>query len=507
MTTIRLENVFLKNVMFYLETMDDVCNFNQINKKCGEAIATVFINPYKLSQFYTFSQINKIFPSLQTYYCAKSFCTPKMKEAGNMPLMEIGTWDKGLPTTVFSTKWFAEKVRKIRITRPIIHSFIKGINNYRNLIHLTITIEYKEVIVIEKIIQIKSIQKIIVYSDLYKVLDLVQTKFISTQSKAQLYLIQTNNKIQNILDKNQIDKSYPNIHYYSGDIEAPKDEYLSVSQYSFIISTKNKNFRLKSYESTLLNTEDLKQTANIIEKYEISKLFFSHQGKTSVETNLSMFMNVTEISLDKVKNKLTLPLAVKRLNMKQCNVCFVNNGVRLKEIRGTKRCFISGEVCIEELKVFSFDNSKVKMSWIDHGKIKRVGIDTRLDVIVLKNTLLCEPNTLPYEEKYIDCLSIKRGKSLILGGLNNQLSIDLHTFNFRVVEISGCDIKELMIGNITSTLTFKSPIINFWNIGEDIKPVKIQKLQCGTIGKIVAERYLDCKNFYYKGIEVTISEE
>ncbi|EDR25164.1 hypothetical protein EDI_271030 [Entamoeba dispar SAW760] len=399
MRVVRLENVFLKNVLFYLETLDDVCNFNQINKKCGEAIATVFINPFKLSQFYTFSQINKIFPVLQTYYCAKSFCTPKMIEARNMPLMEIGAWDKGLPTTVFSTKWFAEKVRKVRITQPIIHSFIKGINNYTNLIHLTIEIEYKQVSIVEKIVEIKSLQKIIIYSNSFYILSLAQRKFISIQSKAQLYLIKTKNQPRYDLSNDKIDKTYPNIHFYSGNIEVPKDEYLNVSQYSFTINTKNKGFSLISHESSLLNTDSLKQTASIIEKYEISKLFFCHQGRTSVETDLSMFMNVTEISLDKVKNKLTLPFSVKRLNMKQCKVCFVNNGVRLKEIRGSKGCSVSGEICIDDLKVFSFDSSRIDMSWIEYGKTKRVGIDIRLDVFVLNNTYLSGPSSLSDEEK------------------------------------------------------------------------------------------------------------
>ncbi|KAL7720719.1 F-box domain-containing protein [Entamoeba marina] len=112
-----LENVYLKNVMFYLDSLQDVFHFEMVSKSCSIAIQTAFINTYKLSLTVSFEKILRIFPSLQTFYCTN--CLKKMlkKQSTLLPLIEVGKWQvtKMNFNNVFTTLWFASKVRKLTI--------------------------------------------------------------------------------------------------------------------------------------------------------------------------------------------------------------------------------------------------------------------------------------------------------------------------------------------------------------------------------------------------------
>ena len=70
MTT--LESVYLKNVVLYLIRYSDIINIIQVNKKCYQTITTMYINPYKSTQFCSTKQIMNIFTSLQTLYISNN---------------------------------------------------------------------------------------------------------------------------------------------------------------------------------------------------------------------------------------------------------------------------------------------------------------------------------------------------------------------------------------------------------------------------------------------------
>ncbi|ELP93066.1 hypothetical protein EIN_052810 [Entamoeba invadens IP1] len=63
-----LEQVFIKNVVLYLETKEDVINLILVNKTMTEAINTMYINPYKLTTKCSIQEVLQLFPALQTLY-------------------------------------------------------------------------------------------------------------------------------------------------------------------------------------------------------------------------------------------------------------------------------------------------------------------------------------------------------------------------------------------------------------------------------------------------------
>ncbi|KAL7722435.1 Fbox domain containing protein [Entamoeba marina] len=141
----QLENVYIKNVLFYLPTMEDVVKFAMISKNCQLAINTIFINPFMLSETTEMMTICKFFPNLQTLFLTKVSQTLYKKEMKELPIIECGnTSIYGKKNKMFSTIWFPLKVRKITINSCyVLSSITENIKKYSELQEVSIRTNFQ----------------------------------------------------------------------------------------------------------------------------------------------------------------------------------------------------------------------------------------------------------------------------------------------------------------------------------------------------------------------------
>ncbi|KAL7714018.1 Fbox domain containing protein [Entamoeba marina] len=141
----QLENIYIKNVLFYLPTMEDVVKFAMISKNCQLAINTVFINPFMLSETTEMMAICKFFPNLQTLFLTKISQTLYKKEMKELPIIECGSTSVyGRKNRMFTTVWFPLKVRKITINNNhVLLSITENIKKYSELQEISIRTNFQ----------------------------------------------------------------------------------------------------------------------------------------------------------------------------------------------------------------------------------------------------------------------------------------------------------------------------------------------------------------------------
>ncbi|ELP94879.1 hypothetical protein EIN_249130 [Entamoeba invadens IP1] len=112
-----LEHIFLKNVVLYLEDLEDVVNFILMNKKCTTSVQTMYINPYKLSTEESLEKIKKLFSVLQTFYLVfdeiNNFTDMKLDSVSLIELDFTSFAYKDYQ--MFHSLCFTEKVKKLRM--------------------------------------------------------------------------------------------------------------------------------------------------------------------------------------------------------------------------------------------------------------------------------------------------------------------------------------------------------------------------------------------------------
>ncbi|ELP84369.1 hypothetical protein EIN_037810, partial [Entamoeba invadens IP1] len=133
-----LEQVFLKNVVLYFETLTDVMNFLFLNKKCLETVTSLYVNSYALTKHHNFPQIYLFFPQMQTFYVETTLQYIKAKDARCMPLIEINHWTdkyfyRDRKDNVFTTQWFPPKIRKLCVYPQQVIKMFTSINFYTQL--------------------------------------------------------------------------------------------------------------------------------------------------------------------------------------------------------------------------------------------------------------------------------------------------------------------------------------------------------------------------------------
>ncbi|KAL7716970.1 Uncharacterized protein QTN25_005563 [Entamoeba marina] len=137
---VHLENIFVKNVLFYLTTIQDIMNFEMVSKNCQMAIQTVFINPFTLSETVHLTTINKIFPNLQTFFITNTVDSVKKRDGNDLPIIECGsTFSFDRDARLFSTVWFPPKLRKVVINNMnVLRTITDNISRYEQLQEVSI---------------------------------------------------------------------------------------------------------------------------------------------------------------------------------------------------------------------------------------------------------------------------------------------------------------------------------------------------------------------------------
>ncbi|ELP89900.1 hypothetical protein EIN_472880 [Entamoeba invadens IP1] len=197
-----LQQIFMKNVILYFDTLEDVTNFMLINKSCYEAVQTMYINTYKLSQTVAIEDIIYFFPNLQTlYFNALSYC-PRKFSSDDIPLIEVNNslvTSRKDPSSkmenTLKTKWFPPKVRKIRLSSNEVLAVGKYGELYENLkdafldFSKTFYVGFesclkgmeddKESLKLKKFFDIKSLQKVTALISIEELNDLLSIDFSS----------------------------------------------------------------------------------------------------------------------------------------------------------------------------------------------------------------------------------------------------------------------------------------------------------------------------------------
>ncbi|ELP89974.1 hypothetical protein EIN_302430 [Entamoeba invadens IP1] len=160
-----LEFVFLKNVVLYLETINDVIKFLMINKKLRSVVESMYINTYNLSSSTTIEKILKIFPNLDTLYINSIMSPICTLSDTSIPLIEANkSMSSSSLVESMNSNWFPSKVRKIHVSWKEIEALGINASCFTQLksvfIDFTFNEDYSSYL--PKIYNIKSLEKVIV---------------------------------------------------------------------------------------------------------------------------------------------------------------------------------------------------------------------------------------------------------------------------------------------------------------------------------------------------------
>ncbi|ELP91414.1 hypothetical protein EIN_155210 [Entamoeba invadens IP1] len=476
MSKVQLECVFLKNVLFYLPTLVDISCFEEVCKKCSMAIATVFINPFKLTQFYSFNKIIKIFPKLQTYYCSKLYNPPKKQFANEIPLMEIGELDECCNFGIFSTNWFAGKVRKMRVTKTLYTRVTKNYLLYTNLKIVSIDIARisKSFLVVQLppvvsvLMSMKTIEKMTIYiSNFYDVAGCLNLLKTHNNPTCQYTIVSRNIydkyafHYMQTMDYSILEHLQRNVHVYLGTLDAGKDYYLNVQKEDYNVSFKK---RLPTF--TKLNNNvgakeplTLQEMIDYIINNEVHKVSFKGTRQTKKELSLGVLKWVTDITLKLVVNDFSIPKYTKRLCLQKCRIKVFGDKVNLKTLI-IHDSFIQGDLNIDEMSVFDMRKSSYNGKLLNNRQEQNYFELNRIEFLSYFSSTFYNVIGLKINESVTVNITfemlIDRGGKLILKYINNMgLELDFSCFNFTTVELESCNFKSFKLGEVSKSVTFK----------------------------------------------------
>ncbi|ELP89077.1 hypothetical protein EIN_447080 [Entamoeba invadens IP1] len=135
-----LESVFLKNVILYIPTIEDVFQFILINNKCLSSVKSMYVNSYKLSLKSPIEKILLFFPNIETLYFNSYSTRMKKIDTNSIPIVEMNlqSYSSGV-SQLFKTKWFPPKIRKMRIIAQEMEMVYTNYTAFEQLKELVIT--------------------------------------------------------------------------------------------------------------------------------------------------------------------------------------------------------------------------------------------------------------------------------------------------------------------------------------------------------------------------------
>ncbi|ELP92548.1 hypothetical protein EIN_355790 [Entamoeba invadens IP1] len=344
--TVRLESVFLKNVLFYLSTLDDVQSLECVCKKCQIAIISVYINPYRLSELYPFNRI--INDNI------------KKTDVKDIPLMEIGKLTRDNPHKYLEQTWFAEKVSKMIVTQTTYKYVFKKISIYKNLqivsLDCILTSEH-----IDALCELPLLKKVYVQGQycslekwIEKALQFNKIKFVF------LSLDYCFGDIEKILCGKNIPQ---NMTFFDNDLDSKYFMNTSPVCIDVIVNKEKRTYSLQSQWLTSNKTmiEGVDKISKLVVEKQVQEAKFVQNSRSLIKIpyDFSMFETLTKLTVQYSYGGLVLPKFCVDLSLLNCH-CDVKLGEAKLMHLMLKQSVPTMTVDVDQIKTFLSENSSTE---------------------------------------------------------------------------------------------------------------------------------------------------
>ncbi|ELP85535.1 hypothetical protein EIN_148570 [Entamoeba invadens IP1] len=506
-----LENIFLKNVVLYLETLEDITNFILINKSCYSVIQTMFINTYNLSLHSSIDDILFFFPKLETlYFCAVSTRLRKVS-SNDIPLIEVNAKQLSSKfSQTLKTKWFPPKVRKLRILWNEIDTVAKNKDNFEQLQFLFIdyTMTTKEEHLLFEVLQIKTLKKVYLIFTTMTLQFINEFNFSERKEVEFTLVVLFSSYTYEVLEVDALNKMPNNVKVFTNFISKETNSLEFLPALSCILNSypvnqndENKSITVTSdvsgkedliYETMemgILTTLDIMDPKTLpkwdvtlnayIQPNQREKLqaTFNFQNQINfdfIEAVTLFNINAKEVVLPRLLKKISILDCTGKINMKNCRA----ESITLRNFNGK-----SLEISDEKLTNFKCDNSIGKVLFKHNGvkyKGKFVANLSKYTVFSVANGFHACDILIENDGKIVDKITCTRC------WYTNTETIN----SFRVDNITnGFDLSNEKIDQMQLFLNPAQHIftnkVKFGNIKKvDLMGGNIDTVELGVVGKI-----------------------
>ncbi|ELP84197.1 hypothetical protein EIN_258810 [Entamoeba invadens IP1] len=179
----RLQSIYLKNVVLYFKTIDDIRSFVFVNKKCEESASSLYINSYALSMKYPLQIMIKYFPKIETFYLNKvplDVTECFLTEIKNIELDYLTlNFTNTVNIDLLNNLCFMNKLRVLRIEFCHLESIKIPFEQLVNLFYLTIKYSSKTPNFFVPIS--KNMKRVVLYIPHFSVVKLNKFNFIKNE--------------------------------------------------------------------------------------------------------------------------------------------------------------------------------------------------------------------------------------------------------------------------------------------------------------------------------------
>ncbi|ELP85705.1 hypothetical protein EIN_265120 [Entamoeba invadens IP1] len=392
-----LENIFLKNVVLYLETLKDITNFILINKSCFSVIQTMYTNTYNLSLHSSIDDILFFFPKLETLYFRAVSTRLRKMSSNDIPLIEVNAKQISSKfSQTLKTKWFPPKVRKMRILWNEIDSVAKNKDNFEQLQFLFIdyTMTAKEENSLFEVLQIKTLRKVYIIFTTTTLQTINKFNFSERKEVEFTLVVLFSSYTYEVVEVDALKKMPNNVKVFANFLskETNSLEFLPalsciLNNYTINQDDKNKSITVTSdvsgkedliyekMEKGLLTTLDI-MDPKTLPKWDVTLNAYIQPNQTEKLQATFNFQNqinfdfIEAVNILNVDAKdLVLPRLLKKISIIDCTGKINMKNCRAESI--TLRNFVgeSLEFSDEKLTSFKCDNSIGRILFKHNGVI------------------------------------------------------------------------------------------------------------------------------------------
>ncbi|ELP84144.1 hypothetical protein EIN_342690, partial [Entamoeba invadens IP1] len=374
----QLQSVFLKNVLLYLETLDDILNFMLVSRICNESVQTMYINSYKLSQHNAILDILDYFPSLETMFIDSPKTGISSAVGREIPTLEFTLLNPNYKLSkILTSKWLPSKLKRLKVVLHTFSDLPSDFSVYENLTEVSIDVLYiyqNNKQFIESILSQKSLKKVVLYFSYKFLVHLLDFDYSTRKDVHFTFVVNDENNYIGQKSTKPFDfkiiKLFPkNVNIFFTFLSNETADCVYVPFHSRPFYNKTLINQLRLIEDAANNTE-------LVAKYLESTLIESvvmcnsaerrnirYELKDPISANYFEFENVKEIEIsDFMLDNFVLPKNTRK-------VCLKNVGGVLE----MSKCKVeSFEMTFCDLKSLVLDDEKITHFDIHNTEISLV---------------------------------------------------------------------------------------------------------------------------------------
>ena len=378
---VKLENVYLRNVIFYLPDLYEIKKFEQVSKSCQIAMISIYRNPYKLSKTIPIVKLVELFPKLQTINFDNPTVKTLKKDLSLVENIEVNNIESLKGVDLYSKAYFANKVVSIRVNSNNVSKILLKQKEYCQLRNVILENSVSHVHVSQFFTFL--LKTIVIYRlneiETEKIIPIILQKNKEYTEK-YMTLPQITIVIENVIDETIMDelaKSIPiNVKFVIYGKEKwnnPKRDIYCFPVKDYITFTVIDPFKRKPLNPNFIKYQPnpyqiVDEMTKRIFTDNLSNVKINFEGeKRERPLNLSSLVNLKTLFLNSCLTDITLPKDLQTLFIERCQCKIDFNSSQLLKFRCTI-CECEGCIDVSIISEFYVTDDKNKFTFIKKGK-------------------------------------------------------------------------------------------------------------------------------------------